>query len=227
MDAAFVEPAMATQAFRQRFVIDTSLFLTEEIRQEDESQEEAIDRLLDLIAEARLELSISCHMPPSVYNELTTMLEERDIDPSVLAKLNTWVVRKHPDRYGVSIPAEVVYRFVDEMSRRVDRGLRISEEAVRRAEDVDDGPLENREHMTEADLVISDLRDKYRRALRRGVVDSQEDFDILILAMELDAGVVTEDTGIITWTEDFGLRYLRGRDFPQLLENYLSAALEE
>jgi hypothetical protein len=53
------------------------------------------------------------------------------------------------------------------------------------------------------------------------VLDSREDFDLLILARELDAGVVTEDTGIINWAEDFGLRYLRGRDFPTLLDEYL------
>lgn len=214
---------MADQPFKQRFVLDTSLFLTEEIREEDESLEEAIDRLLDLIAAARLELSVSCHIPPSIHDELTTILENRDVSEGTLSKLNTWVVRKHPDRYGVTVPAYVVYRFVDEMSDRVDRGLRISEEAVRRAEASDDEQLEHREHMTEVDEVISDLRDKYRRALRRGVLDSREDFDLLILGQELDAGIVTEDTGVIAWTEDFGLRYLRGRDFPDLLRNYLEA----
>ncbi|MFB6267739.1 MAG: PIN domain-containing protein, partial [Halodesulfurarchaeum sp.] len=53
---------------------------------------------------------------------------------------------------------------------------------------------------------------------------SREDFDLLILARELEAGVVTEDQGIINWAEDFGLRYMRGREFPDLLEEYLDAA---
>jgi hypothetical protein len=57
------------------------------------------------------------------------------------------------------------------------------------------------------------------------VLDSREDFDLLILARELDGGVVTEDTGIINWAEDFGLRYLRGRDFPPLLDEYLGASV--
>ncbi|EMA43035.1 hypothetical protein C446_03309 [Halobiforma nitratireducens JCM 10879] len=62
------------------------------------------------------------------------MLDTRDVDEEVYSKLNTWVVRKHPDRYGIEIPGNVVYSFVDEMSDRVDRGLRVSENAVRRAE---------------------------------------------------------------------------------------------
>ena len=211
------------RSFKQRFVLDTSLFITEEIRRDGESLEEAIDRLLDLIATARLELDISCYMPPSIHSELTTMLDDRPVSESTRSKLNTWVIRKHPDRYTVSIPADVVYRFVDEMSDRVDRGLRVSEEAVRRAETVADESVEDHDHMTAVDAVVSNLRDRYRRALRQGVLDSREDFDLLILARELNAGVVTEDTGIIAWTEDFGLRYLRGQDFPALLYDYLEA----
>ncbi len=209
--------------FRQRFVLDTSLFITEEIRGDEESLDDAINRLLDLIAAARLELAISCHMPPSVHNELMTILGDRDVSEATIAKLNTWVVRKHPDRHGVMIPAFVVHRFIDEMSDRIDRGLRISEDAVREAGETEGEPLTEGGYVTDTDAVISDLREKYRRVLRQGVLDSREDFDLLILGMELDAGVVTEDKGIIAWTEEFGLRYLRGRDFPDLLENYLDA----
>nr|WP_251329793.1 PIN domain-containing protein [Haloplanus sp. HW8-1] len=50
--------------------------------------------------------------------------------------------------------------------------------------------------MTTADRVLSNMRDKYRRALRQGVLDSQEAFDLLVLARELGAGVVTENRGI-------------------------------
>ncbi|GAA0228601.1 RNA ligase partner protein [Halobacterium noricense] len=207
-------PLMPEHPLKQRFVLDTSVFLTEEIRDEDEGLESAIDRLLDSIAQAKLSLNISCYIPPSVHDELTVILQERNISESTLSKLETWVIKKNPARFEVMIPAELVYRFIDEMSSRVDRGLRVSENAVREA--FDDGEANVGE-------VISDLRSEYRSTLRRGVLDSREDFDLLILARELDAGVVTEDTGIIGWAEDFGLRYLRGRDFPSLLEEYLEA----
>ncbi|MFA9416950.1 RNA ligase partner protein [Natrinema sp. HArc-T2] len=215
---------------RQRFVLDTSLFITEEIRRDDESLEEAVLRLLDLVATARLELNISCYVPPSIHDELGTMLRERDVDDAVFSRLDTWVVRKSPDRYGVTIPANIVYNFIDEMSDRVDRGLRVSEEAIREVEQLDPDDLtrnsddgKREAYMTEADRVLSNLRDKYRRALRQGVLDSREDFDLLILARELDAGVVTEDRGIISWADEFGLRYVRGGQFPTLLEEYLRA----
>ncbi|MFC7131958.1 MULTISPECIES: RNA ligase partner protein [Salinibaculum] len=215
---------MATSPLKQRFVLDTSLFLTPEIRGDDESVEETCVRLLDDIAEARLEHGISCYMPPSIYEELTTMLRDRDVSQATIQKLNTWVITKSPAHYEVMIPAEMVYEFIDEMSERVDRGLRVSEKAVRKAEQKRDETVEDHDYMTEIDRVISELRDEYRDALRQGVLDSREDFDLLILARELDAGVVTEDQGIINWAEDFGLRYLYGRDFPALLSEYLAVS---
>ena len=212
---------------RQRFVLDTSLFITEQIRREDESLEDAVLRLLDLVATARLELNISCYVPPSIHDELSAMLRERDVADEVFERLDTWIVRKSPDRYGVTIPTDIVYEFIDEMSNRVDRGLRVSEEALREVEQLDPEALAadgtTGDYMTEADRILSSMRDKYRRALRKGVLDSREDFDLLVLARELDAGVVTEDRGIISWADEFGLRYVRGGQFPTLLEEYLRA----
>jgi hypothetical protein len=210
---------------RQRFVLDTSLFITEEIRHEDESLESAVVRLLDLVATARLELNISCYMPPSIHDELATMLRDRDVSEEVFSRLDTWVVRKSPDRYGVTIPANIVYNFIDEMSDRVNRGLRVSEEALREVQQLDPELLasDDGDYVTEADRVLSNMRDKYRRALRQGVLDSREDFDLLVLARELDAGVVTEDRGVISWADEFGLRYVHGGQFPTLLEEYLRA----
>ena len=215
---------MPEEPLKQRFVVDTSEVLTEEIRRDDEDLEAALDRFVSLIADAKLELGISCYMPPSIQEELFRMLEDRNVDPALQSRLNTWIIRKNPAHYEVMIPAEVVYEFVQEMSDRVDRGLRVSERAVRDAQEVEDRNLAEDEYRTPTDEVISDLRDKYRRALRQGILDSREDFDLLVLARELEAGVVTEDTGIINWAEEFGLRYLRGREFPPLLEEYLAAA---
>lgn len=221
---------MPGQLPRQQFVLDTSLFITEEIREPDESLADGVLRLLDLIAAARLELNISCYMPPSIHDELVAMLDDRDVSDTVFSRLDTWVIRKSPNRYTVTIPANIVYDFIDEMSDRIDRGLRVSEEALREVEQLDPADLagaadgdDTSEYMTEADRVLSTMRDKYRRALRQGVLDSREDFDLLVLARELDAGVVTEDRGIISWADEFGLRYVRGGQFPTLLAEYRRA----
>ena len=218
---------MPEHPLKQRFVLDTSLFLSDELREEGESLAAALERFLDLLAEAKLELHISCYIPPSVFEELTGMLADRSVPESTIAKLNTWLIKKHPDRYGVMVPADVVYEYIDEMTGRVNRGLRVSERAVRRAEDsMADAAEGDESPISAVDRVVSELRDEYRDALRGGVLDSREDFDLLVLARELEAGVVTEDQGIVDWAEAFGLRYIRGRDFPTLLDEYLSASVD-
>ncbi|WP_136591684.1 RNA ligase partner protein [Salinigranum halophilum] len=216
---------MTESPLKQRFVLDTSLFLSDEIRRDGEDLDSALSRLLDSVATAKLRHNISCYTPPSVADELAAMLASRDVSEATRAKLNTWVIRKSPARLELVVPAELVYRFVDELEDRVDRGLRVSEKAVRRAEQ-SAGDAADEGGRTAVDRVISDLRDEYRTTLRQGVIDSREDFDLLLLARELDAGVVTEDTGIISWADDFGLRYLRGREFPALLDEYIRAGEE-
>ncbi len=206
---------------RQRFVLDTSVFITDEIRRGDEQLADTLSRLLDLISKARLSLNISCHMPPSVYRELKTILGDREVPDEIYSNINTWIIKKNPKKYEISVPAEIIYKFIDEMSERINRGLRISEDAVREAEKKEGETIEDHEYKTEIDNIISKLRGKYRKTLRQGVLDSKEDFDLLILAKELDACIVTEDQGIIGWADDFGLRYLKGREFPNLIEKYL------
>lgn len=208
-------------------MLDTSVFITEEIREEEEELEDALRRLLKLISEAKLKLNISCYIPPSTYDELTTILEDRDVSDEVFTLLNTWLIKKNPSRFEVMIPSEIVYEFISDLRDRMNKGLRVSEKAVRKAQESKKDELEDHEYMTEVDKVISDLRSEYRRALRQGVLDSREDLDLLILAKELEAGVVTEDLGIINWAEDFGLRYMKGRDFPALIEEYLKATSKE
>lgn len=217
---------MADHPLKQRFVLDTSAFITEEIRRDDEDLEEAMLRLLDLISEAKIKLNISCYIPPSTYQELETILKNREVSDEVLTQLNTWMIKKNPSRFEVMIPSEIVYEFIGDIRDRMNKGLRVSEKAVRKAQESKEENVDDHEHMTEIDKVISDLRSEYRSALRQGVLDSREDLDLLILARELEAGVVTEDTGIINWAEDFGLRYLKARDFPGLLEEYLKAGEE-
>src|SRR6056297_2206468 len=84
---------MPEHPLKQRFVLDTSVFLAEEIRADDEDLEAAVESLLDRVSTAKLSLNISCYIPPSVHDELTDVLDERGVDDRVLAKLETWVIK--------------------------------------------------------------------------------------------------------------------------------------
>jgi hypothetical protein len=57
-----------------------------------------------------------------------------------------------------------------------------------------------------------------------GILDSAPDIDILLLAKELNAAVISQDLGIQRWAEQLGLRYLEARTFPVMIKEYLSRA---
>lgn len=209
---------MTEEISRKDYVLDTSLFLSQHIRQDGDSVEQAVERLVDSIEEASRELGVTCYMPPSTHEELVDILEGT-VSEKTIDRVNAWISVRSPSRYEVKVPGEVVSKFIEEMRERVNKGLRLSEKALRELEEMEEEP--DNEYYTQSDVVISDLRDKYKEAMRKEILDSKEDLDLLLLAKELDAGVVTEDRGVLSWAEDFGLRYVKGREFPTVLDQYL------
>ncbi len=196
----------------QRFILDTSA-----LTHFKENICENINKLLDLIAIARIKLNISCHIPyPSVYDEIIQFLKNYNCSDDIYLKIDTWLVKKSPNRYEVRIPVEIFYEYIREMRERVNKGLKISENIIKEA-----FTLGRAGNETRLGDVIRTFRSKYRDALRYGTIDSVPDLDVLILAKELDAGVVACDEGIKRWSEKLGLRFIHGEKFPKLLEEYL------
>lgn len=208
---------MSDQGLENKYVLDTSAFLTNYIR-DDESLESAVKGLLETIEEATRGENIEFYMPPSTFAELRKILNSNDVDDEVIDSLEAWVTKKSPSRYEISVPGEVVAKFIEDMRDRVNKGLRDAEKAIR---DVEDTEEPDKQHYTSEDVVVSDLRDKYKETMRKGILDSREDLDMLLLSREIDATLVTEDRGVINWAEDFGVSYIKGRKLPEVLEKYL------
>ena len=58
--------------------------------------------------------------------------------------------------------------------------------------------------------------------MREGIIDSKEDVDLLLLAMELDAVLITADQGLIKWADKLGIKWL----FPERFKDYLTGAIK-
>lgn len=205
------------EGLNRRYVLDTSAFLTNYIR-DDESLESAVESLLQLLEDSNRQLGIEFYMPPSTFSELREILRKNNVDDENLEKLEAWVSKKSPSRYEVSVPGEVIGKFIEDMRERVNKGLRDAEKAIREVEQTEEP---EKEHYEAEDVVISDLRDKYKETMRKGLLDSREDLDMILLSREIEATVVTEDKGVIGWAEDFGVSTVKGRNFPEVLEQYL------
>lgn len=212
---------------KQRFVLDTTALTSIELRESEEKLCDTIRRILHLIGEARIKLNISCHIPfPTVYTELKQFMKRYNCNEDLFVELDTWLVKKTPNRYEVKIPAEVFYEYVKDMRERMNRGMKIAEsciwlsasEAIELTKKGVDREKISRES---TGYIIKDFRAKYRNALRYGTLDSAPDLDVLLLAKEMDAGVVASDEGIKKWAERLGLRFVEGSTFPKMIQEYL------
>lgn len=174
----------------QHIVVDTSFFTNPDARGPlGENPTEALRRFVDL---ARNRSAIEFYMPPSVYEELRHF-----VDVDQIPKDFEFVIRlRSPRRFQIMVPGFLLYELIDEVRERINRGLRVAEAAVRETREKDQ---EN---------IIALLRERYRKALREGIIDSREDVDLILLAMELDAALLTADQGVIRWAERIGLRIL-------------------
>jgi hypothetical protein len=208
---------------RQRFVLDTTAITDTGLRTKEgyESLCDSAAEVLELIARARLKLNISSYIPfPTVYGELISFLRRNNCSDDVFLKLDTWLVKKTPNRYEVKIPAAIFYDYVMTMRQKINRGRRVAEEFIWESSAVS-SKFEEKEVQKEVGNLISKFRDKYRNVLRQGILDSSPDLDVLLLAKELEAGVVSSDAGIRKWSERMGLRFVDASKFPRMLKEYL------
>lgn len=185
-------------------VLDTSLFTNPDTgSQFGPTTPAAVQSFVDLAR--RLPQKLRCVMPPSIFDELRKFMEPDEIPRD----FEYVIALKAPNRYNVLVPGFLLYELIDDIRLRIDRGLRVAEKAVRNARPAN------------VDATINRLRSEYRDALRAGLLDSREDVDLILLARELDAAVVSSDRGVVTWAERLGIRLIDPGQLRRLLDSLL------
>ncbi|NPA39082.1 MAG: RNA ligase partner protein [Thermodesulfobacteria bacterium] len=188
---------------RERFVPDTSIFTNPDVYvQFGSNPTEAFTNFLLMVAE--LEGYVYVYIPTSVFEEMKRMLKELKLPPKARSVLKV----KSPKKYELYIPAFLMYEFIEELRNRINKGLRVAEEAVKAST------------YKKPEEVIKFLRRRYREVLREGIVDSKEDLEIILLALELDAIVLSADRGVLNMADKLGLRYLEPKDIKDTLEGF-------
>ncbi|MFN3598125.1 MAG: RNA ligase partner protein [Aquificaceae bacterium] len=186
------------------FVLDTSVFTNPDIyTQFEKDQIGAIENFISLATHTHL----SFYMPVSVYEEFTKMVELGSLKP----KFELAVRIRSPRRFNLMVPAEFLYEFIEEVRYRINKGLRIAEEHTKEA-----GKLKEED----VGRLINKLREKYREALRVGIIDSKEDLDVLLLAYELDGILVSGDEGLRSWADKVGIKLIDPKGLRLILESY-------
>lgn len=182
----------------ESIVLDTSVFTNPDVySQFGDDPVEALRSFCHLALKAPMRF----YMPLSVYQELGTMVDLTAISEDLEMALKI----RSPQRFKLMIPAELLYEFIDELRRRIDKGLRIAEQAITTKEVADEE-------------LVRRVRQKYREALRRGLIDSKEDMDVILLAFELKAILTSADEGIMTWADKLGIEIMNVRNLRSTIE---------
>jgi RNA-free ribonuclease P len=185
-----------------RFVLDTSLFTNPAVYAQFGADTQAAVRAFLQVA---VRLRAEFYMPGSVYEELCKIKDLGDL----AGDFESLVRMRSPRKFDISIPGELLYELIEEVRHRIDRGLKIAEEAAQSM----------LQASANAGQVINKLRGRYREALRQGILDSKEDVDVLLLAYELDAVLVSADQGMRKWADKVGITIMDPGHFGQVLDN--------
>lgn len=188
---------------KRKIVLDTSVFINPDIRNFfGENPEQAIEEFVKIAKKTK---NLEFYIPSTVFKELMYFVDEKKIPKDFYFLIRV----KSPDKHRSVCPAIFFYELVEEMRQRINKGLRVAENAVRNVNQKD------------ADEIIKDLRKKYREALREGIIDSKEDVDLIFLSMELQATLITGDQGLIKWADKLGIEWI----VPEKFKDFLLSAI--
>ncbi len=207
----------------EAYVVDTSAFTDPRLREKlgTSTLGETVEAIAELLARARARLGLELYIPPTTAQELRRFLLRNDVSRDIVDKVISVLTIRSPDLYGIKLPAIILSNWIRELRTRITKGLRVAEDMVRKT--IRRGYEARAENELDEILAesIHDLRERYREATRKGIIDTDVDLDIIILALELGAEVVTNDEGIMKMCRELGVRYTDPISFINRLEMML------
>jgi RNA ligase partner protein len=173
-----------------KIVIDTSTFVNP-LTQADFG--DGIETAVDTFINISILNGINVYIPSSIFRELSHFAPE-----GALLKLRKTAVIRGPDLYSMQFPAAIFHTFISDIRVRINKGLRIAEEAIESSKTADN---------------IRRIRNEYRAAMRSGIIDSVEDLDVVLLAKEIGGTILSADEGILNMADSLGIEVFSSKDF--------------
>ena len=97
---------------------------------------------------------------------------------------------------------------MNEVRVRNYEGLKIGEDVVWEAAKKTFNTSNKSRFQKEVGQLISKFRERYRNATRHKFLDSIPDLDLILLAYELNATIVSSDEGVVLWGRNLGIKEL-------------------
>lgn len=193
--------------FMEKYVLDANLFFNMEAGLGlGEKTEDVVKSLTSLAKKLKNNKKSEFFMPPRVVDEFLSFFTNKE--QLFLKDLLSSVSVKSPDIGKIAFPAQVFYELVGDIRARSYQGLRVGEEEIEKAGKtmLGKGNLSSKDFQIQIGSVVKKFRERYRQATRFGFLDSLADLDLIVLAKELDAFLVSTDEGVLRWGRIFGVK---------------------
>ena len=201
----------------EKYILDTNLFFNiEPGLGVGGNTSEVIKRTTRAFKELKKENKRQFLMPPSIVKEIKSFFEE---ETQLLKEFFAEITIKSPNITDTMFPASLFYTLVEEIRERSRRGLEVAEDELYKAVS-SLAPIEltnKKDIQIKTGLFTKNLRERYRQATRAKFLDSMADLDLIILAKEEDAYLVSTDEGVIVWGRRFGVKEMDPGVFGKIL----------
>ncbi len=198
----------------EKYILDTNIFFNmEEGLNLGDKTEQVIVQITNAAKQLKKNKQGEIIISPRIKEEILSFFENKD--QQFLHNFFAASVIQSPGVGSQSVPADVLYKLVEDMRLRNYRGLRIGEEEIQKAGEYMAGKpvLVKKDFQMTIGKVILTFRNRYRQATRVGFIDSLADLDMIMLARELDGYMVTTDEGVLHWGRIFGVKEMPASAF--------------
>ncbi|MBI2051912.1 RNA ligase partner protein [Candidatus Roizmanbacteria bacterium] len=203
-----------------KYVLDTNLFFNMEPGLSlGTKTEEVVVAATSGMKHLKEKKEAEFFMPPRVVEEFLSFFENKE--QKFLKEFLAQITVKSPDVSKIQFPASLFYKLVEDVRHRNYRGLAIAQEEAKKAAQsvIDEGKLDKKSFEIKVGGAIKTLRERFRQATRFGFLDSVADLDLIVLARELDAYLVSTDEGVVSWGRAFGVREMEASIFGKKLSH--------
>lgn len=191
----------------EKYVLDTNLFFNMEPGLGiGRKTEEVVISVTKTGKRMKKEKKGELLMPPRAVDEFLSFFKDKEQE--FITDFLSVITIKSPDISKMQFSSGVFYKLIQDVRNRSYKGLNIAEEEIQNAGKKMMGKkdLKKQEFEMEIGGVIKSFRERYRKATRFGFLDSLADLDVIILAKEQNAHLVSLDEGVLKWAKLFGVK---------------------
>ena len=203
------------------YVLDTNILFNMEAQLGlGNSTKEILENLVKILPIAQKQQEVVV-VPPAIVQEMESFFDNQD--GSVLKAFLGFVTVRSPSVCDISISGAIFNTLIDDYRSRAYRGMKVSEEEITKTAEMFMGKevLPQKEFQITIGKIVTSLRDRYRNATRTGTIDSQADFELIMIAKESQGALVTSDEGVKLWARKIGVTEMSSQVFGKKMRAYL------